>query len=426
MVINSATGMCRVTSLFIVFLFLGSALFSSQTAAAEPVCAQVKIEIKQELTLERQAFDAMMRINNGLDTLAIDDVDISVSFQDEAGTNVLASTDPNDPDPDVKFYIRIDSMDKIDDVSGKGTVAPGTTAEIHWLIIPNPGAAADAPNGKLHFVGATLSYTLGGEPEVVEVAPDFITVKPLPQLALDYFLTEEVRGDDPLTDEIEPIEPFTLGVRIKNNGIATAESVKIDSAQPKIIDNQQGLLIGFEIIGSTIDDRPAAPVLLADFGKIEGNSAKVGRWWMTSTLAGKFDDFNATFSHADELGGALTSLMELPATHLLIHDVRVDLPGRDTVKDFLAEDGDTLRVYESHGLDTPVTDHSSAATLTLTGQGGSAMDYRLSYPAIPGFNYLQLPDPHNGSKIIKVSLPLRRQTPARRERLDLPHPQQEH
>ncbi len=103
MVINRATGMCRVTSLFIIFLFLESALFSTVTAAAEPVCAQVKIEIKQELTLERQAFDAMMRINNGLDTLSIDDVDVSVSFQDEIGTNVLATTDPNDPDPDVQI-----------------------------------------------------------------------------------------------------------------------------------------------------------------------------------------------------------------------------------------------------------------------------------------------------------------------------------
>jgi hypothetical protein len=31
--------------------------------AQETVCAKVKIEIKQELTLERQAFDAEMRIH---------------------------------------------------------------------------------------------------------------------------------------------------------------------------------------------------------------------------------------------------------------------------------------------------------------------------------------------------------------------------
>ena len=45
---------------------------TSATEAAAQVCAQVKIEIVQELTLERQAFDAHMRITNGLTHLAIE------------------------------------------------------------------------------------------------------------------------------------------------------------------------------------------------------------------------------------------------------------------------------------------------------------------------------------------------------------------
>ncbi len=61
------------------------------THAAESVCAQVKIEIQQELTLERQGFDAMMRINNGLDTLAIEDVKVSVQFGDEKRANRVRS-----------------------------------------------------------------------------------------------------------------------------------------------------------------------------------------------------------------------------------------------------------------------------------------------------------------------------------------------
>ncbi len=36
--------------------------------AEEAYCATVKIEIARELSLERQAFDAVMKINNGLDT----------------------------------------------------------------------------------------------------------------------------------------------------------------------------------------------------------------------------------------------------------------------------------------------------------------------------------------------------------------------
>ncbi len=164
-----------------LLLLFAATLMFGPTHAAESVCAQVKIEIQQELTLERQGFDAMMRINNGLDTLAIEDVKVSVQFADENGVSVLATSDPNSTDPNVKFFIRIDSMDGIEDVSGNWKVAPSSTGEIHWLIIPVPGAAEGAPTGKLYFVGATLSYTLGGEPETVEVTPDFITVKPLPR-----------------------------------------------------------------------------------------------------------------------------------------------------------------------------------------------------------------------------------------------------
>ncbi|MEJ2405979.1 MAG: Ig-like domain-containing protein [Candidatus Thiodiazotropha sp.] len=373
-------------------------LFSGNSLAADTVCAQVKIEIKQELTLERQAFDAMMRINNGLDTLPINNVKVTVNFQDEDGLPVLASSDPNSTD--AKFFIRVDTMDNIADVDGYGSVAPATTAEIHWLIIPSTGAAEDSPTGKLYFVGAKLDYTLGGEPESVVVTPDFITVKPLPKLTLDYFLTKEVNADDPLTPEIEPIEPYTLGVRVRNNGLAAAKELKIDSAQPKIIENEQGLLIGFEITGSSVNDEPIAPVLLIDFGDIAGNSSKVGRWEMISTLAGEFVDFTATFTHADELGGALTSILEATNAHLLVRDVLVDLPGRDGVRDFLAIDTGVLRVYESDSVDTEVTDQSSQASFTLDSQSGTQVDHTLSFPVTAGFSYVKLLDPYNGQKII--------------------------
>ncbi len=380
------------------WLWVLLSLFLAGNSQAGTVCAQVKIEIKQELTLERQAFDAMMRINNGLDTLSIDNVNVSVSFEDADGLPVLASSDPNDTN--AKFFIRVDTMDNIADVSGSGSVAPSTTAEIHWLIIPTTGAAEDSPTGKLYFVGAKLDYTLGGEPESVVVTPDFITVKPLPKLTLDYFLTKEVNADDPLTPEIEPIEPYTLGVRIQNNGLAPAEDLKIDSAQPKITENEQGLLIGFEITGSSVNDQPIAPVLLIDFGDIAGNSSKVGRWEMISTLAGEFVDFTATFSHSDELGGALTSILEAANAHLLVHDVLVDLPGRDGVRDFLALDTDVLRVYESDSVDSLVNDQSAQASFTLNSQSGTLVDHTLSFPVTAGFSYVKLPDPYNGQKTI--------------------------
>jgi hypothetical protein len=42
---------------------------------AETVCAQVKIEIRQELAFEQCAFNVMMRISNGMDTHSIESAD---------------------------------------------------------------------------------------------------------------------------------------------------------------------------------------------------------------------------------------------------------------------------------------------------------------------------------------------------------------
>ncbi|MGL4304632.1 MAG: hypothetical protein ACRCSF_00615, partial [Mycobacteriaceae bacterium] len=377
-------------------LLLCFAAFS--TWAQETVCARVKIEIKQELTLERQAFDAQMKINNTTDTGSIENVRVVVRVTDELGNPVLISSDPNDLS--AKFFIRVSNKENISDVDGSGAVSPKTTSTINWLLIPAPGAAGNTPLGKKYLIGATLSYRYGGENQIMEVSPDVITVKPLPLLTLDYFLTQDVWADDPMTPEVEPVEPFTLGVRVKNNGLATAKNLKIDSAQPKIVENNQGLLINFTLTGSYLNDAPAQNTLLIDFGDIASNTAKIGRWIMETTLMGKFTEFTANFSHADELGGAVTSLLQATKAHFLLRDVRVDLTGRDMVRDFLAQDGDVIRVYESDGPDTEVTDRSSVASLMPAASANGNASYRLIFPATAGFVYARLPDPYKGTKAL--------------------------
>ncbi len=375
---------------------MAAALLAVPAAAQETVCARVKIEIKQELALERQAFEATMKINNALDNAALTEVDITVRVTEENGTAVPISTNPDDLS--AKFFIRVTNKQAIADISGNGVVDPSSTAVIDWLLIPAPGAAGNNPLGKKYLVGATLKYKFGGETHTLDVSPDVITVKPLPLLALDYFLTKDVIGDDPMTAAIEPPEPFTLGVRIRNTGLAAAKGVKIDSAQPKIVENTQGLAINFRITGSYVNDAPVANTLLINFGDIPSNTSRMGRWIMESTLAGQFVDFTASFSHADELGGALTSILQSANAHLLIRDVRVDLPGRDLVRDFLAQDGDVIRVYESEGADSVVTDLSASASLAAGTDSGGAPVYRMNMPATQGFVYVRLPDPFSGTK----------------------------
>lgn len=380
-----------------LFLILGAG-FTMVAHAEDTVCARVKIEIKQELTLERQAFDAEMKINNTTTDGVIENVSVVVKVTEEDGTPVAISDDPNNIG--AKFFIRISNKQSISNVDGTGTVNPASTAIIDWLVIPAPGSAGPNPLGKKYLVGATLKYRFGGEDQTLDVSPDVITVKPLPLLTLDYFLTQDVLADEPLTPEIEPVVPFTLGVRIKNNGYTTAKNLKIDSAQPKIIENNQGLLINFMLTGSYVDDAPVQNTLLVNFGDIPANTSKIGRWIMETTLAGKFTEFTARFSHADELGGTLTSILQATNAHLLIRDVRVDLPGRDYVRDFLAQDGDVIRVYESDGQDTLVTDRSGVAQLTASTNAAGNAVYHLVIPPTAGFIYVKLPDPFNGQKAL--------------------------
>ncbi len=366
-------------------LFVPDLLYSLD----DSVCARVKIEIKQELTLERQAFDAHMRISNGLSHITLENVDIEVNFADEAGAPVLATSDPNNTE--ALFFIRVDTMTNISDIQGAGTVPSSASADIHWLIIPATGASNGVPSGTLYYVGATLRYTIGGEEHVTQVTPDYIFVKPMPELTLDYFIPIHVYGDDAFTPEIEPSVPFSLGVRVANNGTGTARELKINSAQPKITENQLGLLIDFAIQGCQVNGSTVSPSLLVDFGDIGANSAKVARWIMTCSLSGTFVEFTADFSHSDELGGELTSLLQATNTHFLVREVMVDVAGKDAVPDFLAKDGDVYRVFESENIDTAVTDQSSSSTIAPAGG-----NYRLTTPATAGFMYASVPDPTGG------------------------------
>jgi hypothetical protein len=71
--------------------------------AQETVCASVKIQIKQQLTLERQAFDAEMKINNTTDSGVISNVSVVVKVMEENGTPVPVTEDPNASG--AKFFI---------------------------------------------------------------------------------------------------------------------------------------------------------------------------------------------------------------------------------------------------------------------------------------------------------------------------------
>lgn len=396
----------------IVAVLLGMALslctYSSQ--AQEALCAEVKIEILQELTIERQGFEALMRITNSLDTFSLENVSVKVFFKDANGDPVVATS--NTSASNAAFFIRKDDSQDVgglqegaDGYLHGGSIAPKKIGELRWLIIPTANAAGQTKDGKLFFVGAELRYSYGGKEEVVTVADDNIVVKPQPALTLDYFLTEEVVGDNGFTPEIEPAEPYTLGVRINNNGFGEAKSVKIESAQPKIVENKLGLAVNFKILGSYLKDQPSTPSLLINFGNIDPKGVTTGRWIMESNLAGKFVAFNASFTHADELGGELTSLLQATNANFLVRDVIMDLPGRDSLRDFLAYNATrSLRVFESEPTGANEVDCANCkkvtevATATLIPVDNSRS--KVDFEPVGGLTYAVAADPFNGNKVL--------------------------
>ena len=382
----------------LLLLLLLPALISAPVSAQDTVCAEVKIEIVQELTMERQAFEAKLNIENTLADKTLRNIHVSVEFTDADGNAVIATSDPDNTT--ASFFIRTSKLEGIDDVAGSGSLDGGQSATATWLIIPAPGASDAVPSGKLYFVGATFNYTLEGIDDAIEVAPDSIYVKPMPLLSLDYFLPKDVFADNPLTTAIESPEPFTLGVRVKNNGTGTARHISIESAQPHIVENEQELLINFTLLNSYVQDQPINNSLLIEFGDIPAGESKMGRWTMETSLSGQFKDFSAEYSHADELGGQLTSLLEATNTHTLLKDVRVDVAGRDLVRDFLAYNAAdptrSITVYESNATETVVTDQSATASLSSS---ASAPTFSLEPTA--GFVYAQIADPFGGTQQIQ-------------------------
>ena len=50
--------------------------------------------------------------------------------------------------------------------------------------------------------------------------------------------------------------PFTLGVLVRNSGFGLAKSLKINSQQPKIVENKRNLLLIAQLIGARVMDSP--------------------------------------------------------------------------------------------------------------------------------------------------------------------------
>ena len=119
---------------------------------------------------------------------------------------------------------------------------------------------------------------------------------------------------------------------------------------------------------------------------------------MITSLSGTFLSVSASYTHSTALGGQETSLIQSVNAYLFLHEVLDDQPGRDSVRDFLADVSGTLdaitnlipdTLYESQGGIYPVNFLTNAAV------SGSGLSCQVSLNAnISGWGYIRLTDPN--------------------------------
>jgi hypothetical protein len=363
-----------------------NSLLALTQAGSGGTCAHVVLQLDQDAVLTRDAFRATFNLdNNSSDPLA--NVAVHLVVRNQSGQDVTSTFG-------ILPAVLSGGLTAVD---GSGGLSGGASGAAQWTLIPTLDAAPQAPTN--YLVSGTFSYVQNGLTITIPLAPAPIAVQPNPQLFLKYFHQRDVFADDPFTPQIEPSIPYSLAVLVQNRGYGTARNFRITSAQPKIVDNEKGLLIDFKIIGSQVGNQPVAPSLTTEFGDLAPGATKVGRWLLTSTLQGLFIDYSATFQHVDPLGNPRLSLIDGVEIHEMNHLVRAEGAWDDGLPDFLVNDipdvhsvPDTL--YLSDGSQQPV---SVVQNASLDGSiGPSQLQAQLTTVFPAGFAYVEAPDPGNG------------------------------
>ncbi|MBP5704769.1 MAG: hypothetical protein J6X12_08770, partial [Paludibacteraceae bacterium] len=364
-------------------------------------CANVKLLISQTMTMTREAFDGTLTITNNLETPLIA-VDMQIEILDENGNNA------ND-----LFQINVKSLSILIGISGEDNLDALETGTAVFQFIPTKEAAPTEP--KKYAFGGTFSYV---DPETGDtiknsLAPVWMTVNPCPNLEIDYFMQRDILGDDALTkDRVEPTIPAALGVMVNNIGAGEAKNVTLSTAQPKIIDNEKGLLIDFKFIGSSLNGNDCnLGSEMINFGNIAPKKSSVGVWWLTSSLMGHFVEYEANVTHKTSYGNSRLSLIDTVRIHELIHVVKEYGKNADNVPDFLVNDLNDVyntpdAIYFSDGTTAQVkkaTEASIEGKLTKT----DTTVVLTVNPSETGWNYTSLSDPSSNKfeicNIIRLS-----------------------
>lgn len=359
------------------------------------ICVQIGVQFDQQMVMTREAFFGTFNVHNGFNNESMEAIGLNFTVKDENGNDCTNL-----------FQINTQSLSNITSIDGNGTLGAGLDGTVQILFIPTKEAAPTEP--KVYRFGGTFTFfdPYASNTIVCDLYPVPLTVHPSPDLHVDYFMQRDIIGDDALTEGVvEPSVPAELGVIINNKGAGTAKNVILETAEPKIVENSQGLIIDFSMYGASFNGNEAQLGLMEiPFGNIESGRTAVGEWLFTSSLLGHFVSYEAHVIHNNSYGNPDLSLVSHLDIHELIHPIRAYGDLDDGINDFLVNDVPDQHsypdsIYFSNGgrtgvsivnnisFDHYVTPQDTIVTLTVR-------------PSKTGWNYGVVDDP--GSEYVLV------------------------
>lgn len=366
--------------------------------SSSSVCSSITLQFTQKMVMTRQAFRGTLTVFNGNEQEAMKDAKLTLTVTDEKGN--IAMSD--------KFQVNLENLEGF---AGNKNFTDGWTLDAKQegvatvLFIPTKKAA---PTVETRYAfGGTLSYVdpFTGLEVTRDLTPITLTVKPSPNLDLTYFMQRDIKGDDPLTKEVEPSEEAEFSLLINNLGYGDATNVKMTTNQPEIVDNEKGLKVKFELMSSQLNGQEKTLALggsvSTDFGTIPAHSTSYAQWWIKSSLLGHFTDYDVTATHLTSYDNKDLSLLNDVTIHELIRSIDVT-KGDKTLKGFMTNDivdaDDTPdMLYLSDG-EIEKVNVAASSSITKT----SDTEYTLTItPSEEGWNYGNLSDPTYGVSALK-------------------------
>ncbi len=363
-------------------------------------CATVTLQIEQKMTMTRQAVRGTLTVYNASESEAMKNVTLNLVVTDPYG-NIADS-----------HIMEIQTEEKTgftgeDDFESGWELAPKETGVAKILFIPTKYAAPTEPmqytfSGSISFIDPFTDLEMTRELEA-----ERLTVNPSPNLELVYFMQRDIFGDDALTDEVEPIVPSQFSLLINNKGYGDATKVKMLTQQPKVVENEKGLLVDIQIESSQLNggDKVLAmgESVATDFGTIPAMSQVYAQWWMTSSLTGHFVEYDVKATHVTSYDNPDLSLLDSVHIHELIHQIEIPL-ATNTPKllGFLVNDEEDYEdrpdiIYMTNGEIYPVYAATGVAAM-----GAEADSWELTVnPDRNGWCYGNIPDPTAGKQQIK-------------------------